>query len=250
MAREELLKRLASSAVPELIDHGHSLSADVSFPAVGSDRLDIHFAVAEAYRSLVATGASPHTLHYRPRGNSSEDEAISEARSVLELKVTENISDHLRIDASLDDPTRHISIGLSNDGDLLYLLGDIKSHVDFNHERLIGQIMIAASRDGLLNGAHAVSRSGFAVALAQMAIVGEKGARFWTPDGIDCDDGLFSNSSGRIICVVPRTEELRFSDMCIARNVPLHRVGVVDGDAVELQGEFTLSIDELAEALR
>jgi phosphoribosylformylglycinamidine synthase len=50
------------------------------------------------------------------------------------------------------------------------------------------------------------------------------------------------------VVAVPRSEELRFNDMCGARGLPLARIGVVDGDAVELQGEFTLTLTELREA--
>lgn len=47
---------------------------------------------------------------------------------------------------------------------------------------------------------------------------------------------------------IPRSEELRFNDMCGARGLPVTRIGVVDGDVVDVQGEFALSLDELREA--
>ncbi|CAM5456502.1 Phosphoribosylformylglycinamidine synthase subunit PurL OS=Streptomyces violarus OX=67380 GN=purL PE=3 SV=1 [Streptomyces violarus] len=46
---------------------------------------------------------------------------------------------------------------------------------------------------------------------------------------------------------VPRSEEVRFNDMCGARGLPATRIGVVDGDSVDVQGEFTLSLTELRE---
>jgi phosphoribosylformylglycinamidine synthase len=36
--------------------------------------------------------------------------------------------------------------------------------------------------------------------------------------------------------------------MCGARGLPVTRIGVVDGDAVEVQGEFALPLAELREA--
>ena len=36
--------------------------------------------------------------------------------------------------------------------------------------------------------------------------------------------------------------------MCGARGLPVTRIGVVDGDTVELQGEFELSLEELRRA--
>lgn len=47
---------------------------------------------------------------------------------------------------------------------------------------------------------------------------------------------------------MPRSEEVRFNDMCGARGLPVTRIGVVDGEAVEVQGEFSLSLAELREA--
>jgi phosphoribosylformylglycinamidine synthase len=35
--------------------------------------------------------------------------------------------------------------------------------------------------------------------------------------------------------------------MCGARGLPVTRIGVVDGDSVELQGEFALSLEDLRE---
>jgi phosphoribosylformylglycinamidine synthase len=36
--------------------------------------------------------------------------------------------------------------------------------------------------------------------------------------------------------------------MCGARGLPVTRIGVVDGDTVELQGEFALTLEELRRA--
>jgi phosphoribosylformylglycinamidine synthase subunit PurL len=46
---------------------------------------------------------------------------------------------------------------------------------------------------------------------------------------------------------VPRSEESRFTSMCEARGLPATRVGVVDqgSDAIEVQGQFTVSLEEL-----
>ncbi|MGC5410724.1 AIR synthase-related protein, partial [Streptomyces sp. DT225] len=59
---------------------------------------------------------------------------------------------------------------------------------------------------------------------------------------------LFSESAGRAVVSVPRSEELRFNDMCGARGLPVTRIGVVDGDAIEIQGEFSIPLSELRTA--
>ena len=62
---------------------------------------------------------------------------------------------------------------------------------------------------------------------------------------------LFSESTGRVLVAVPRTEESRFVAMCEARGLPAARIGVVDpgpqgGEAaVEVQGLFTASLEDL-----
>ena len=78
------------------------------------------------------------------------------------------------------------------------------------------------------------------------------GARVVLPDDVDPFVALFSESTGRAVVVVPRSEELRFTDMCVARHVPVVRVGVVDGvgDQAELavQGQFSVSLAQLRTA--
>jgi phosphoribosylformylglycinamidine synthase len=58
---------------------------------------------------------------------------------------------------------------------------------------------------------------------------------------------LFSESAGRVLVAVPRTEESRFRAMCEARGLPSTRIGVVDqgSEAVEVQGLFTVSLGDL-----
>ena len=69
---------------------------------------------------------------------------------------------------------------------------------------------------------------------------------------------LWSESPGRAIVVVPRSEELRFTEMCAARRLPAHRIGVVDsglgadagypGEQVLQLGDVTVTLDEVREA--
>jgi len=67
------------------------------------------------------------------------------------------------------------------------------------------------------------------------------------PEDADPFVMLFSESAGRVLVAVPRTEESRFRAMCEARGLPATRIGVVDqgSDAVEVQGLFTVSLAEL-----
>lgn len=165
----------------------------------------------------------------------------------------------------IDDVTRRTPIGFGEEGQLLYLLGDTREEfggsawsqvvhdhlgglppaVDLERERLLGEILISASRDGMIDAAHDLSDGGLIQAVTESALRGGTGARLVVPDGLSAFTFLFSESAGRAVVSVPRSEELRFTDMCGARGLPATRIGVVDGDGIEIQGEFTLSLDEL-----
>jgi phosphoribosylformylglycinamidine synthase len=109
---------------------------------------------------------------------------------------------------------------------------------------------VAASRDGLLTAAHDVSVGGLGTTLAEMALRSGKGARVFLPDRLDSFVALFSESTARIVFVVPRSEEVRFTDMCTVRGVPASRIGVVDSsvDGLDVQGQFSVSMGELRHA--
>ncbi|MFE2722043.1 phosphoribosylformylglycinamidine synthase subunit PurL [Kitasatospora sp. NPDC059327] len=168
----------------------------------------------------------------------------------------------------IDDVTRRTPIGFAEEGQLLYLLGDTEDElggsawtqvvhqhlgglppkVDLDREKLLGEILIAASRDGMIDAAHDLSDGGLGQALVESCLKGGHGARIIVPEGQDPFVFLFSESAGRAVVAVPRSEELRFNDMCTARGLPATRIGVVDGDVLDVQGQFTVSLAELTDA--
>jgi phosphoribosylformylglycinamidine synthase len=84
----------------------------------------------------------------------------------------------------------------------------------------------------------------------EAALAGETGCRILLPENVDPFVTLFSESAGRVLVAVPRSEETRFTKMCDARGLPWVRIGVVDqgSDSVEVQGQFTVPLTELREA--
>lgn len=176
----------------------------------------------------------------------------------------------------MDDVTRRTPSGWqpTHDGQAIYLLGTTadeldgsewaryKGHlgglppkVDLAQEKLLGDMLVNMSRDGMIDAAHDVSAGGLAAALAEACLRFNVGARVGLGevaerDGVDTFTLLFSESLGRVIVSVPRSEEVRFKDMCTARNYPFARIGVVDSaaNALEIQGETSINLDELREA--
>jgi phosphoribosylformylglycinamidine synthase len=134
-------------------------------------------------------------------------------------------------------------------------LGGLPPRVDLDRERRLGEILVNAARDGLVEAAHDLSEGGLAVALAEASLRNGVGARVWLDevcerDGVDAFTLLFSESGGRAIVAVPPADEGRFSDLCNARDFSSVRIGVVDdqAEALDIRGQFTLPLDELRRA--
>jgi phosphoribosylformylglycinamidine synthase II len=167
----------------------------------------------------------------------------------------------------IDDVSRRTPQGFHTDGALIYLLGDTRDEfggsewahavhgflggapprVDLAREQLLADILINASRDGLIDSAHDLSEGGLAQALVESCLRADAGARVVLPEGTDPFVALFSESTGRAVVSVPRTEEVRFTDMCAARRLPFARIGVIDLliPTLEVQGQFSVPLREL-----
>ncbi|WP_298806068.1 phosphoribosylformylglycinamidine synthase subunit PurL [uncultured Pseudokineococcus sp.] len=177
----------------------------------------------------------------------------------------------------LDDVARRTPSGWRAPGQALYLLGTTRLEldgsawaevehghlggrppaVDLEAERLLGDVLVNASRDGLVDAAHDLSEGGLAQAVVEGCLRYGVGARVWLDelcerDGVDAATALFSESTARVLVSVPRSEEVRFTDVCSARRQPALRVGVVDepgeAAALDVQGLLTVPVAELRAA--
>lgn len=252
-------------------------------------------ALAEAYRNVATSGATPIAVTNCLNFGSPEDPAVmwqfaeavrGLADGCLELgtPVTGgNVSFYNQTGAVpihptpvvgvlglFDDVARRTSMGFLEDGETLLLLGETQDEfggsewawvthehlggeppvVDLAREKLLADVMIAGSRDGMLSAAHDLSDGGLAQALVESVLRYGIGARVVLPEGADPFVWLFSESAGRVLVSVPRSEEARFTEMCTVRNLPWTRIGVVDaaGGALDVQGQFTVPIEELRTA--
>jgi phosphoribosylformylglycinamidine synthase len=287
--------------VDEATGRGIAVSTDASGrytlldPYVGAQ-----LALAEAYRNVAVTGATPVAVTNCLNFGSPEDPGVmwqfaqavrglADGCAALGIPVTGgNVSFYNQTGSTAIHPTPVVGVlGVIGDvkrrlttsfgsvgrqpGEALVLLGDTRDEfdgsvwaqvtadhlgglppaVDFARERLLADVLSAASRDGLVSAAHDLSEGGLAQAVVESALAGETGCRIVLPEEFQSGTGpftfLFSESAGRVLVAVPRAEESRFRSMCELRGLPATRIGVVDqgSDAVEVQGLFTVSLAEL-----
>jgi len=177
---------------------------------------------------------------------------------------------------TIDDVGRRVPSGWQDAGDNLYLLGTtsleldgstwagvVHGHlggrppaVDLDAERELASLLSAAAYEGLLNAAHDLADGGLAIALAEAVLRFGVGARVFLDellerDGLDAATALFSESAGRVLVAVPREEDVKFTRLCEGRGYPVLRIGVTDSEpALEVQGLFTASVEELATTFR
>ena len=280
--------------VDETTGRGIAVSTDASGRYTQLDPYTgAQLALAEAYRNVAVTGATPVAVTNCLNFGSPEDPGVmwqfsqavrglADGCAALGIPVTGgNVSFYNQTGTTaimptpvvgvlgvIDDVTRRIPTAMGTEpGETLILLGDTRDEfdgsiwaqvtadhlgglppaVDLARERLLADVLSAASRDGLVSAAHDLSEGGLAQAVVESALAGETGCRIVLPKGADPFVTLFSESAGRVLVAVPRTEESRFTSMCEARGLPATRIGVVDqaSDAVEVQGLFTVPLAEL-----
>ncbi|TQM82187.1 phosphoribosylformylglycinamidine synthase [Saccharothrix saharensis] len=281
--------------IDESTNRGVALSTDCNGRYA---RLDPYagaqLALAEAYRNVATTGATPVAVTNCLNFGSPEDPAVmwqfeqavkglADGCVELGIPVTGgNVSFYNQTGSTailptpvvgvlgvIDDVRRRIPTGIGAEaGETLLLLGETRAEfggsewahvvhghlgglppkVDLAREKLLGEVLVAGSRDGMLSAAHDLSDGGLAQALVETCLIGEVGARVFLEGDLFTE--LFSESTARVLVAVPRTEELRFTDMCTARGLPWRKVGVVDpeSDALEVQELGSLPLAELREA--
>ncbi|ACU40671.1 phosphoribosylformylglycinamidine synthase subunit PurL [Actinosynnema pretiosum subsp. pretiosum] len=281
--------------IDESTNRGVALSTDCNGRYTKLDPYaGAQLALAEAYRNVATSGATPVAVTNCLNFGSPEDPAVmwqfeqavkglADGCAELGIPVTGgNVSFYNQTGSTailptpvvgvlgvIDDVRRRIPTGIGAEaGETLLLLGDTRPEfggsewahvvhghlgglppkVDLAREKLLGEVLVAGSRDGMVSAAHDLAEGGLAQALVETCLIGETGARVFLAEDEFTD--LFSESAGRVLVAVPRSEELRFTDMCTARGLPWRKVGVVDpdSDGIEFQGLGVLGLAELREA--
>ncbi|RMI29721.1 phosphoribosylformylglycinamidine synthase subunit PurL [Nocardia stercoris] len=250
-------------------------------------------ALAEAFRNVATTGATPKAVTNCLNFGSPEDPGVmwqfqqavrglADGCVALGIPVTGgNVSFYNQTGQTailptpvvgvlgvIDDVHRRIPTGFGTEpGETLILLGEthdefggsiwaqvahdhlggLPPKVDFAREQLIADVLSIGSRDGMISAAHDISEGGLIQTVVEAALAGETGVRLVLPEDADPFVALFSESAGRVLVAVPRNEEIRFTQMLSARELPWTRIGVVDegSDELEVQGQFSVALTDL-----
>ena len=280
--------------IDESTGRGVAVSTDCNSKFVYLDPyVGAQAALAEAYRNVATSGATPAAVSNCMNFGAPTDPGVmwqferavhglADGCAELGIPVTGgNVSFFnqtgdkailptpvIAVLGVIDDVKRRIPTGVGAEaGETLLLLGDthdeldgsawaqiehqhvggLPPKVDLAREKLLADVLVAGSRDGMISAAHDLSDGGLAQTLVETVLIGQCGARIFFDADQDPFVQLFSESAGRVLVAVPRSEELRFTEMCTARGLPWRRTGVVDPDSgtLELQDITTFTLDEL-----
>jgi phosphoribosylformylglycinamidine synthase subunit PurL len=172
----------------------------------------------------------------------------------------------------IDDVTRRTPMGFALAGEPIYLLGETRDElagsawaeaihdhlgghppiVDLDHESRLADVMIRASRRGLLSSAHDLADGGLAQTLVESSLRKGFGAEITLPEGDDPFVLLFSESTGRVVVSIKAGTDDDLVALCEASRILLTPIGVVgDGGAaaqVSVAGQFSLPLAEIRAA--
>ena len=284
--------------VDEATGRGIAISTDASGRYTQLDPYTgAQLALAEAYRNVAVTGATPVAVTNCLNFGSPEDPAVmwqfsqavrglADGCAALGIPVTGgNVSFYNQTGTTpilptpvvgvlgvIDDVKRRIPTGLGTEpGETLILLGDTRDEfdgsiwaqvtadhlgglpprVDLEREKLLAEVLAAASRDGLVSAAHDLSEGGLMQAVVEAALAGETGCRIVLPEGSESGTGPFtfcspSPQEGRSSrCRAPRRAG---SARCARPAGCLRRASASWTKAamsIEVQGLFTVSLEDL-----
>jgi phosphoribosylformylglycinamidine synthase subunit PurL len=171
----------------------------------------------------------------------------------------------------IDDVTRRTPGGFQAAGQVIYLLGEthdefggsawaevIHDHlggtppaVDLAQEKALAEVLIRASRRGMLASAHDLADGGLAQGLVESALRRGFGARIELPDDVDPFVWLFSESTGRVVVSVKEGAAGDLAALCQINGIKLTKLGEVTAEAdvtLEVVGQFTVLLDRIQEA--
>jgi phosphoribosylformylglycinamidine synthase len=166
----------------------------------------------------------------------------------------------------VDDVSRRVPSGFVRDGDVVLLLGETADELGGSEwawelhghlggrppqvrlvaERALSELVRRAVGEELLSTAHDVSDGGIAVALAEAALWQGVGVTV-ALDG-DPFTALFAETTARAVVTCDDASLDRLLTLAADLATPVARIGRTGGDALVVDGAFSIGLDELRQA--
>lgn len=168
----------------------------------------------------------------------------------------------------LSDVSKTMSLAFRNEGDVIVLVGetmgwlgqsiylrDIEGRedgapppVDLEAERRNGDFVRGLIDGGRVTAVHDLSDGGLGIALAEMAMAGERGATIRLPD-VDqpAHALLFGEDQARYVLAARPDDAMRIVVEAAMAGVPATSIGTVGGDALTLGDLLSISVAKLKE---
>ncbi len=161
----------------------------------------------------------------------------------------------------IGDIRNGVTMDLKQEGNSLYIVGETKDEmggseyykmldgksgnvpqVDVDRLQKSIQDMLKAHSKDLIVSCHDLSLGGLGVALSEMCLAGDLGAKIKTETDIRDDKFLFSESNTRWLVEVNKEDEKDFENVF---SIPVEKIGVTKGDRlnIELNGETVIDIE-------
>ena len=251
-------------------------------------------AIAEAYRNLSAVGAKPlATTDCLNFGNPEKPETmgqfvgciegIGEACRALDMPIVSgnvslyNETNGVAIPPTpaigaiglIDDIAQMTTIGLRDDGDLLFIIGETRGHlgqslyareianvtegapppVDLATEKRHGEFVRAQITAGQVNAVHDISDGGLIIAGIEMAMAGGIGCAI-ALDTTHCalHALLFGEDQGRYLVTAAADKAAGLRAAATDAGIPLQQLGKVGGSDIVIDGITAIPLAELTQA--
>ncbi len=172
----------------------------------------------------------------------------------------------------LEDVSRLLRIGWQQEGDRVYLLGDLAGSLagseylyalhgllagempvpDLARALRLHQLLLELTSAGLIRSAHDLSDGGLLVALAEASLAGNSGVELRLPlqAAPRLDELLFGEAQSRVLVSILPADENVFLERVRLSGLPVHLLGEVAGKALTVKSKedellFALSLEQI-----
>jgi phosphoribosylformylglycinamidine (FGAM) synthase-like enzyme len=131
------------------------------------------------------------------------------------------------------------------------LAGGMPPAADLDRARALHDLVSTLVRERSVNGIHDVSDGGPAVALAEMAINGEVGARVeLIVDDCTAAEAWFSEPASVVVASVSSASSALVCGQAAAAGIPARVIGTAGGERIEAKGAFDVAVADATTTYR